>query len=66
MYKANLTTAAVTGCSNRLLCDKAAVLRDGVKGTLCIQDVIWVNTRVNTGNSSILLLSYIPPLLKQT
>ena len=36
MYKATMTTAAVTGCPNRLLSDKAAVLRDSVKGTLYI------------------------------
>ena len=38
MYKATLTTAAVTGFPNRLLSDKVAVLRDNVKGTL----YIWV------------------------
>lgn len=37
MYKATLTTAAVTGCPNRLLSHKAAVLRDSVKGTLYIE-----------------------------
>jgi hypothetical protein len=37
MYKATLTTAGVTGCPDRLLSDKAAVLRDNVKGTFYIQ-----------------------------
>jgi len=37
MYKATLTTAAVTGCPNRLVSDKTAVLWDSVKGTLYIQ-----------------------------
>jgi len=37
MYKATLTTAAVTGCTNRLLSDKAAVLWDSIKGTFYIQ-----------------------------
>jgi len=70
MCKATLTTAAVTRCPNRFLSGKAAVLRDSVKGTpytvLTYEHVIWVNTRTNTGNSSILLLSIIPPLLGQT
>jgi surfactin synthase thioesterase subunit len=34
MYKVTLATAAVTGCPNRILFDKAAVLRDNVNGTV--------------------------------
>jgi len=37
MCKATLTTAAVPGCPNRLLPDKAAVLWDSVKGTFYVQ-----------------------------
>jgi hypothetical protein len=70
MCKATLTTAAVRGCPNRLLSGKAAVLRDSVKGApytiLIYEHVIWVNTRITSGNSSIILLFFIPPLLGQT
>jgi len=70
MCKATLTTAATTGCPNRLLFGKAAVVTDSVKRTpytiLIYECVIWVNIKTNTGNSSILLLSIIPPLLGQT